>query len=110
VVPTDIVVVAMDEVVPRDRSLAPVVAMKVNSSAERVIAASSARVVAAEGPTSSSGPTVGAPYSPLQAMVHDNTIEETVMEPEVILRYRPIRALGDVSLSDAMGMTHFVLK
>jgi hypothetical protein len=110
VVPTDIVVVAMDEVVPRDGSLAPVVAMKVNSSAERVIAASSVRVAAAEGPTSSSGPTVGAPYSPLQAMVHDNTVEETVREPEVILRYCPIRALGDVSLSDAMGMTHFALK
>jgi hypothetical protein len=41
--------------------------------------------------------------------VNNNTIEEPVRVPEVILGHRPIGALGDASLSDAMGTTHFVL-
>jgi hypothetical protein len=39
----------------------------------------------------------------------DNTIEEPVEQPEVILGHRPIKASGDVSLLDGMGTTHFAL-
>jgi hypothetical protein len=44
-----------------------------------------------------------------RAAVNNNTIEEPMREPEVILGHRPIRALGDLSLSDSMGTSHFVL-
>jgi hypothetical protein len=72
-------------------------------------AATSARVAAVDGPASSSGPAAGAPSSPPQVAVNDNTIEEPRREPKFILEHYPVGAPGDVSLFDAMGTTHFTL-
>jgi hypothetical protein len=41
--------------------------------------------------------------------VNDYTVEEPIVEREVILGHHTIGAPRDVSLSDAMGMTHLVL-
>jgi hypothetical protein len=106
VLPTDMMTVAMDEMVPRDGSLAPEAVLKViSSTAGGAVAAMSERVAPTDGPTSSSSPVAGAPSSPPRVVVNGNTVEE----PEVILGHRPVEASGDVSLSDAMGTTHFVL-
>jgi hypothetical protein len=67
---------------------------------------------AANGPAASTSPTVKMPSSPPQMAVaaapagdDDNAVEE----PEVIMGHPSLRALGDVSLSEAMGTAHFAL-
>jgi hypothetical protein len=110
VLPMDTMTVAIDEMVPGDGSSALEVAPKVNTSTTGgADVITSVRVVAADGPTSSSGPVVGAPSSPAQVVVNDNAIEEPVREAEVILGHQPVGAPGNASLSDAMGTTHFAL-
>jgi hypothetical protein len=59
--------------------------------------------VAANDPASSAGPSGGACFS--MKMADDGG----AMEPEVILGHPTLRALGDVSLDEAMGTAHWVL-
>jgi hypothetical protein len=95
VLPIDTATVAMDEVVP-----------EVNmSTVGGATVATSASNASLNGPTSLSSPVTGAPSSPPQVAVNDNTVKE----PEVILGHRIVVVSRDVSLSDAMGMTHFAL-
>jgi hypothetical protein len=95
VLPMDTATAATDEVVPDDGSPAPEAVSEVNTSITGgVDAATSASVAPVDGPTSLFGPVA---------------FEEPVEEPEVILGHLPVGAPGDVSLSDAMGMTHFML-
>jgi hypothetical protein len=101
---------AMDEVVPGDRSLALEAVPEVRlSTAGGAATATSVRVVATEGPSPSSGLVAGTPSSPPRAVVNDNTVEEFTREPKVILGHRFVRAPVDVSVSDATGTTHFAL-
>jgi hypothetical protein len=103
---TDTVTVTMDEVVPRDGSPAPKVMPEVNTSiVEGATAATSASDAAADGPVPLSGPAAGAPLSPPRMVVNNNAVKEL----EVSLGHRPVGAMGDVSLSNAMSTTHFAL-
>jgi hypothetical protein len=68
--------------------------------------------VAIGGPTGSIGPTVGEPSSPPQmvaATAPGGADDDAIEEPEVILGHPVLRAPEDVSLSKAMGMTHWAL-
>jgi hypothetical protein len=60
----------------------------------------------------SSGPAFGAPSSPphvVSATASMGTDDNTIEELEVIMGHPGLRAPRTVSLSEAMGMTHFVL-
>jgi hypothetical protein len=67
---------------------------------------------AASDRAASTGPTSGAPFSPPRmaaatalTAADDNAVEE----PEVIMGHPGLMVPGTVSLSEAMGMTHFAL-
>jgi hypothetical protein len=68
--------------------------------------------VAVSGPTGLIGLTASAPSSPLQmadATASVGADDDTIEEPEVILVHPILRAPMDVSLSEAMGTTHWAL-
>jgi hypothetical protein len=106
-----------DEVVGGDRvpvtgaavavGAASQVAAGVESPASEVLPGGATNViteeVAANDPASSAGPSGGACFS--MKMADDGG----AMEPEVILGHPTLRALGDVSLDEAMGTAHWVL-
>jgi hypothetical protein len=63
-------------------------------------------------PAASTGPTTGALPSPPRmaaATTSMGTNDNTVEDPEVIMEHPNLRAPGTVSLSEAMGTTHFAL-
>jgi hypothetical protein len=110
VLPMDTMTAVMDEMVPGDGSPAPEVVLEVNTStAGGADAATSASVAAADGPISSSSLVASAPSSLPWVAVNDNTAEEPMEEPEVILGHHPIEAPRDVSPSDALGTANFAL-
>jgi hypothetical protein len=68
--------------------------------------------VAVSGPTGLTGLTASAPSSPPQMAAATTSVgadDDTIEEPEVILGHPILRAPGDVSLSEAMGTTHWAL-
>jgi hypothetical protein len=63
-------------------------------------------------PAPSTGPAASAPSSPPQMVAATTSVgtdDNIIKETEVIMRQLGLRALGIVSLSEAMGTTHFVL-
>jgi hypothetical protein len=64
------------------------------------------------GPTGSIGPMAGAPSSPPKVAAATTSVgadDNAIKEPKVILGHSILRAPGDVSLSEALGMAHWVL-
>jgi hypothetical protein len=67
---------------------------------------------AAGDPVASTGPAARAPSSPpcmVAATASMGADDNAVEEPEVIMGHPDLRVLGTVSLSEAMGTTHFAL-